>query len=290
MSKNNTNFLQLFKEKKYSLIVSIIEKELPSEKKTSGLLNLSGVCRMLLRKPNDTLEPAINDFRAAFSKETDQNKLIDPLKNFINASVIFFDEENLKNEKFLNKNFFDEIYRLCEKHKNLFEKNLDLMKTMLKVSKRSSGVKNHILNLEKLIKLSSDPDLVAAYSFFNNYLYDWSQADYLKNSKKINDKLITYGKDKLSTLNKSKKRKINLAFISSDLRFKHSVTYFLKSLLLNYDRNLFNIFIYHNHNDYNNDTTKEFEKYVNKTTHIFNLDDIGARIIIPKTGNGISVN
>ena len=122
MGEKKTNFLQLFNEKKYSLIVSIIENKLPLEKKTSGLLNLSGVCRILSRKSSDSIKPAINDFREACLKENDENKLIEPLKNLVNSYAIFFDEEHSKNEKFLTRDFFDEIYKLKEQYKNLFEK------------------------------------------------------------------------------------------------------------------------------------------------------------------------
>ena len=274
MGEKKTNFLQLFNEKKYSLIVSIIENKLPPEKKTSGLLNLSGVCRILSRKSGDSIQSAINDFREACLKENDENKLVEPLKNLVNSYAIFFDEEHSKNEKFLTRDFFDEIYKLKEQYKNLFEKDLKLMKIMLKISRRSSSIKNHILDLKKLSKLSKDPDLVASYNFYNNYLYDWSQADYLENSKKINDRLVSYPKEKLTVLTKKRKEKINLAFISSDLKYKHSVTYFLKSLLIHYDKNLFNIYIYHNHNMVNDDIAKDFENFVSKSVYIFNLKDI----------------
>tara|TARA_B100001173_G_scaffold142126_1_gene123365 strand:+ start:196 stop:1884 length:1689 start_codon:yes stop_codon:yes gene_type:complete len=274
MSDKSTNFLKLFKEKKYSLIVSIIENKIPSEKKTSALLNLSGVCRMLLRKvSSDPVEPAINDFREAYLKETDENKLIQPIRNFINSSVIFFDVEHTTNGKLLNKNFFDEIYKIYELNKNLFEKNLELMKCILKVFRRSLDIKSYIFYLDKFARLTSNLDLNVANIFFNNYLYNWSQTNYLENSKKINDKLTTYPKEKLFDLTTSRKKKINLAFISSDIRAKHSVTYFLRSILINYDKTLFNIFIYHN-NTSDDDTTKEFEKYVHKTVHIFKLKDV----------------
>ena len=274
MSEKSTNFLKLFQEKKYSLIVSIIENNLSSEKKTSELLNLSGVCRMLLRKKSsDLLEPAINDFREAYLKETDQNKLIHPIKNFINSSIIFFDEEHSRNEKLMNKNFFDETYKIYEQNKNLFEKNLELIKCILKVFRRTLDIKTYISYLDKFARLTSNLDLNVANIFFNNYLYNWSQIDYLENSKKINDKLTIYPKEKLFDLTASRKKKINLAFISSDIRAKHSVTYFLRSILINYDKTLFNIFIYHNHTS-DDDTTKEFKKYVNKIIYIFKLKDV----------------
>ena len=48
MSSKTVNFLGLFKEKKYSTIISIIENELTENQRTSGLLNLKGVCRLMI--------------------------------------------------------------------------------------------------------------------------------------------------------------------------------------------------------------------------------------------------
>ena len=50
METKSTNFLKLLQEKKYSLIVSIIENELEEKDKTPSLLNLCGVARMLRGK------------------------------------------------------------------------------------------------------------------------------------------------------------------------------------------------------------------------------------------------
>ena len=63
MSELKVNFLKLLKEKKYSLIVSIIEKKLREDEKTSGILNLCGVSRMLSNKSNASLKLAVNDFK-----------------------------------------------------------------------------------------------------------------------------------------------------------------------------------------------------------------------------------
>ena len=98
METKRTNFLKLLKEKKYSLIVSIIENELEEKDKTPGLLNLCGVSRMLGGKSPAAVKSAIQDFKNSCLKETVTEKLFDPLKNLINASVIHFDNEFRDNE------------------------------------------------------------------------------------------------------------------------------------------------------------------------------------------------
>ena len=289
MSKQTVNFLELFKEKKYSTIISIIEDKLNENQRTPGLLNLKGVCRMMLSKSNDTIKLAIDDFRNSYHKETNKKKSIEQIKNLINASVIFFDNEFTKNENALNGNFFQEINSIYEENKELFENNLDLMKTILKVFKRTSNVKNIIKYLEKIIQLDPDPDAMASYNYFNNYLYDWSQSDFLDNAKKLNDKLSLYNSGELINLKTKKDNKINLGFVSSDIRSKHSVTYFLRSVMSNYNNNSFKIFLYHNHN-VEDDTTKEFENYASKTQRISKLKDQEVINMVRKDGIDIIID
>ena len=289
MSKQTVNFLELFKEKKYSTIISIIEDKLNENQRTPGLLNLKGVCRMMLSKSNDTIKLAIDDFRNSYHKETNKKKSIEQIKNLINASVIFFDNEFTKNENALNGNFFQEINSIYDENKELFENNLDLMKTILKVFRRTSNVKNIIKYLEKIIQLDPDPDAMASYNYFNNYLYDWSQSDFLDNAKKLNGKLSLYNSDELINLKTKKDNKINLGFVSSDIRSKHSVTYFLRSVMSNYNNNSFKIFLYHNHN-VEDDTTKEFENYASKTQRISKLKDQEVINMVRKDGIDIIVD
>ena len=289
MSKQIVNFLELFKEKKYSTIISIIEDKLNENQRTPGLLNLKGVCRMMLSKSNDTIKLAIDDFRNSYHKETNKKKSIEQIKNLINASVIFLDNEFTKNENALNGNFFQEINSIYEENKELFENNLDLMKTILKVFRRTSNVKNIIKYLEKIIQLDPDPDAMASYNYFNNYLYDWSQSDFLDNAKKLNGKLSLYNSDELINLKTKKDNKINLGFVSSDIRSKHSVTYFLRSVMSNYNNNSFKIFLYHNHN-VEDDTTKEFENYASKTQRISKLKDQEVINMVRKDGIDIIVD
>ena len=281
MSKESFNFLDLLKEKKYSEILSIIENGIDKEKLTSGLLNLSGVCRLMLSQSDDSVKLAIDDFRGSILKETEKNKLVDPIKNLINAKVIFFDNQFYKNENFVDSNFFDEIDSIYKKNEELFNESFELTKQMVKIYKRTSNVKKFVNSLKKIIKVDSSENAVASYIYFNNYLYDWSQKDYLENAKKINHKLHKYPSNELLGLKEKKNKKINLGFISSDLKSKHSVTYFLRSVLTNYNKNKFDIYLYHNHNK-KNEITKELEKYVFKTSHISDLKDNEAINLIRK--------
>ena len=272
MSIQTVNFQSLFKEKKYSTIISIIENKITDDQRTSGLLNLKGVCRMMLSNSTESIKLAIDDFSKSYYKETDKSKLEDPIKNLINASVILFDNEFRKNENLLDNNFFEEIISIYNENKSLFENNLHLLRAIFKVFKRSSDIKNVMKHLEKIAQLDPHEDGIASYNLFNNYLNNWSQSDFLFNAKKINAKLFKYSPKELVDLKTKKNRIINLGFISSDIRSNHSVTYFLRSVISVYDNEKFNIQLYHNHNK-DDDVTREFEKYVSKTIHIDKLSD-----------------
>ena len=272
MSIQTVNFQSLFKEKKYSTIISIIENKITEDQRTSGLLNLKGVCRMMLSNSTESIKLAIDDFSKSYYKETDKSKLEDPIKNLINASVILFDNEFRKNENLLDNKFFEEIISIYNENKSLFENNLHLLRAIFKVFKRSSDIKNVMKHLEKIAQLDPHEDGIASYNLFNNYLNNWSQSDFLSNAKKINAKLFKYSPKELVDLKTKKNRIINLGFISSDIRSNHSVTYFLRSVISVYDNEKFNIQLYHNHNK-DDDVTREFEKYVSKTIHIDKLSD-----------------
>jgi predicted O-linked N-acetylglucosamine transferase (SPINDLY family) len=87
--------------------------------------------------------------------------------------------------------------------------------------------------------------------------------------------LPEYSKEKIIPLNKNKNKKIKLAFLSSDLFKSHPVTYFLKTILSNYNSQEFEIFLYHNMKKKDADNTTEIlNKLVFKNCEIFDLSDI----------------
>ena len=162
MSTQTVNFLELFKKKKYSTIISIIDNKLTENQKTAGLLNLKGVCRLMISNSSESVKLAVEDFRKSYHKETDKTKLVEPIKNLINASVILFETEFVKNERFLDEDFFDEINNIYQENKHLFENNLQLLKAIFKVFKRTLDLKNVIKCLEKMTHLDPHGDAFAS--------------------------------------------------------------------------------------------------------------------------------
>ena len=70
---------------------------------------------------------------------------------------------------------------------------------------------------------------------------------------------------------------VKIGFLSADLSGLHPVTYFLKSILSNYDSNKIEVFLYLNHTQTEEDiSTKDLKKLVNKSYEILKLTDIEA--------------
>ena len=100
MHERASDLKKLFDQKKYSEIIEIIDNEIKEEDINSGLINLSGVCKILRDKSRMSLNEAINDFRKAYLREKNTKNSFEALKNLINVSMDLFDfdfKENIKN-------------------------------------------------------------------------------------------------------------------------------------------------------------------------------------------------
>ena len=268
------DFKKLYEEKEYTQIVSIIEK-IDDKDLNSGLINLSGVCKLLFDKSEESLKSAINDFRKAYLREKQKTEhSFNALKNFINASIDLFDIEFRNNEKNLSENNLKEIFLYFEENKEYFKKNESLTRALVRALVRNLDIENAVYYLNEIVdKDSSSIDAWASYIYFNNYLGRWDQNKFLESSKILDQKLITYPSNKLVELKGSDKKKINIGFHTADIRAKHSVTHFLKTILINYDKDKFNINLYLG-NKKEDQTTNEFRSYVNKAINITLMDDI----------------
>ena len=275
MNNNSADLKKLFLEKKYSTIIDIIENNISENDKNSGLLNLLGVCKNLIGYNFDLLKSSQNAFRKAYLKEKNTPNALHALKNFINVSMDIYDLEFRLN-KIQNDEIFQEILEYFKNNKNLFFKNESHAKSIVRVFKRNLDFKNIFYFLERIIKLNNkDINTICSYIYFNNFIKKWGQKDFLENLKILNENLPLYHLDKLNSFSKKNTSKINIGFLSSDIRSNHSVTYFLKSVLLNYDKRKFDIFLYLN-NKKEDETANYFKKYFYKVKNIFDLDDIEA--------------
>lgn len=270
------DFQKLFEEKKYTKILSIIQN-IDKKNLNSGLINLSGVCKILSDKSEVTLKSAIIDFRTAYLKDKKKTEhSFNALKNFINASIDLFDIEFKSNEINLTGNILKEIFLYYNDNRDYFEKNDELTRALVRALVRNVDMEKVIYYLNQIAeKETSSIDALASYIYYQSFIYNWDQKKFLEYSQILDQKLITYPQDKIVKISGSDRKKINIGFHSADIRSRHSVTHFLKTVLVNYDRNKFNISIYDgNKPDKEDSTTRDFKQYVDNMTNIRNLDDI----------------
>ena len=273
MESNKADLKKLFYEKKYSLIIDIIDNRISDKDKNSGLLNLSGVCKFLSNSSKEMLQLARSDFRKAYLLEKNTQDALHALKNFINVSMDIFDIE-FRSGTHSSEKIFDEIFLYFNENKLYFDKNEGHARSIIKVFKRNLDLNNLIKYLKKVIELNDQSlDALCTYIYFNCYKKDWDQKKFLEISKKLNSKLPKYSSEKLVALSKNKNKKINLGFLSADIRSNHCITFFLRTVLTDYDKEKFNIFIYFI-NSKEDETVKEFKKYVSMNRNIYNLKDI----------------
>ncbi len=279
---------KLFEEKKYSEIINIIENKISDQNKNSGQLNMLGVCKLLNDTTKENLNSAKKDFKRAYLQEKNTNDGLLALKNFINVSMDLFDKDfRLGIET--SKEVFDEILLYFDEKKEYFEEKESFIRTIIRVFKRNLDLDNVIFYLKKIIDMNNkDIGAICAYIYFNCYRRNWDQKKFFKFSQILNQNLPLYPSDKLNNITDIKNKKINLAFFSSDIRSRHAVTFFLKTVLIDYDKDKFEIFLYLNNKE--DETTKKFKNYIPKTKNVMNLSDIEAINIIRNDKIDIMIN
>ena len=110
MHERASDLRKLFDQKKYSEIIEIIDNEIKEEDINSGLINLSGVCKILRDKSRMSLNEAINDFRKGYLREKNTKNSFEALKNLINVSMDLFDFDFKENINDFPHEIFDEIF------------------------------------------------------------------------------------------------------------------------------------------------------------------------------------
>ena len=262
---------KLFLEKRYSELIELIEGTTDKDFRTAQLLNVLGASKTLKKSPNKAdLISATENFKEAYLKEKQTKQGLEALANFINVSLnINQHEESLI--------YFKEAEKFCSYNEGLF-------KAISKVYKYLNDVDKTLFFLEKLIKNNNNEvDTWCSYIYFNSFKRNWLQKDFLKNTKLLAQKLPKYPDNNLISINQVKNKKIKLAFLSSDLKQKHSITYFLKTILNNINKEKYEFFLFSNDNINQEDkTTNDFKNLFDEWINIKNLDDVRAINMIRK--------
>ena len=252
-------FKNLFVEKKYQEIINQI-KNLKPEEKTPQILHILGICKVIKDPYNkENLKSAREDFRETFLKESNTNLGIEALSNFINIST-----DLLETKESLN------YYKnLDDSSKN----NLQLLKALSRLYQFSVSTKDRMKILEKILKIN--PKSIndwCSYIYTSNFHSSWDQEKIFSTAKKFISNVPIYNLDNLKLDQNVTNRKIRLAFLSSDIFEGHSITYFLRGLIKNINRNNFEIFAISNSNK--DESKNGYKNLFSEWINISKMDDI----------------
>ena len=257
------NIKKLFFEKKYSDVIILIESNLSDKEKNSEVLNFLGVSKLQKKNSNNfDLLSATEDFKKSYLKEKNTSQSIEGLANFIVCSIESYQYEDAIKYFKETEVSLGYISRLSNLMIRIYEKLNDVDKILYYLEKR---IENKDLQNHTLLR----------YIYYNSFQNKWTQENFLNYSKKIEKTLPTYSKKKLISIHNKKNKKIKLAFLSSDIRKKHPVTKFLKTVVENVNRDKFELLLFSNCKINKEDKTSEaFKVYFDKWINISELNDI----------------
>ena len=275
MNEKSSKISALFSEKKYDELIFFLETEFKN--KSSQILNLLGVSRLFNSRNKKSLMLALSEFKQAYVQEKKTQFGLEALINFINTAVdlhiIQSPVDDMLNDSSTHLNQTNELYDEAE---YFFGYNERLISAIIRVYQQQANLDKILSGYKRLFKHGDlNLNTFSSWIFFNNYKKDWSQKDYFKHTKLLQTYVENFSENKLAKIKEKKGDKIKIGFLSSDILKKHSITYFLKTVLLNYDKDKFEIYLYLDNKIEDNDTN-EFKALVKKTCNISSLNNIDA--------------
>ena len=274
----------LFKKKKYSEIISQITLKIKDEDRNAGLNVLLGISRMSMGlKDKNQVSLAVQDFKKGYLKEQKGVNGLNALTNFVLASSILSDFENTNVD-------FDEIKNFYQLSPKPFRDQRAINIAMSTVYSRLSDYKGMVFHFEKIIKSKKfvAQDL-CNYGYWRCFDKNWTQSKFLEFGKFVNDNLKEYHKNDIVPLSDKRNEKIRVGFLSADINGSHSINYFLKTVLENYDKENFEIILFTNRLK-DKKAAERITNLANKTIDVGKLDSLGAFNAIRKFNLDIMID
>ena len=262
---------ELFKNRQYSKVVFEITSETTEEERSAFLCNMLGLSKNANNNKNkDVLISAIKDFKYGYLKEKNTIHAIDGLANFITTSVFLIDLE--QNHEF----DFTEIFSFYKSSDKFCANHRPINLAMAMVYRRLNHAKKLIFHFKRVIESKKFNAIdLCNYGYWQCFDKSWRQADFFNYGKFLDQNLQVIAQNQLIEISQTSGSKIRLGFLSSDIIQGHSITYFLKTILSNYDKDKFEIILLLN-NPKEDHLTKSFKHLVDKTINISKLNNIDA--------------
>ena len=271
------NIKKLFLEKRFTELVKLVEDKIDRSKQTSKFINIYAISKIFsLGVDTKNLVFVIKEFENSFNLKPLNEDSILAFIYFTNYSLNLSHVEKDKEIQNFCKENFKKAIDFFDKNESSLNKNKKILLLMIRIFQKFSNVNKIIYFLEKII-LNKQDDVInyCSYILYNMYLNYWDQSQFYQNAILINDKIKTQSIQSLIPLNKKKNKKIKVAFLSSDLRNNHAIIYFLKPILDNYDKEIFEIFLFLNMpSELEDESTSELKKIVSKNYNINKLNDV----------------
>ena len=260
-----------FKKKEYSKVVFEITSRTNEDERSSSLCNLLGISRIESnKKDKNTLLLATKDFKQGYLKEKNTIHAIDCLGNYITSSVLLKDlEKDYKSD-------FSDLIKLYESSEEYCLNHRPIHLAMTMVYRRLNNAKKIIFHLDRVIKSKNFNAFdLTNYGYWRCFDKNWKQHDFLNYGQFIDENLKDITENKLVKLTDFSNLRIRIGFLSADIISGHSITYFLKTILSNYDKKKYEIILLLN-NPKEDELTKDFKNLVDETINIWNLDNVSA--------------
>jgi predicted O-linked N-acetylglucosamine transferase (SPINDLY family) len=285
MEEKKAKLKKLFFEKKYNELIFEIQTNIEIKHKNTAIQNLLGACITLRTdgKSKEDLIWASKIFKEAYLSGKKTNDGLFALVNFINTSM------DIKKDFDIEINF-KEIVKFFEEAILFFPLSEKLILAILRVYKYLNNLEMILFYLKGLVKKKNCKiSTICTYILYNCYKENQSQKFFLKQAQLLDERLPKYDEKKLVKINKNKNDKIKIGFLSADIVGKHSITYFLKTILLKYDKKKYEIFLFLN-NIKQDQTTNIFKELVDKSFNIKDLNDIEAINLIRQNNIDIIID
>ena len=271
LQKLEIELQELFKQKQYSKIIFEITSRTTEDERTSSICNLLGISRIESnKKDKDSLLLATKDFKQGYLKEKNTIHAIDCLGNFITSSVLLNDlEKDYKSD-------FSDLIKLYETSEEYCLNHRPIHLGMTMIYRRLNHAKKIIFHLDKVIKSKNFNAFdLCNYGYWNCFAKNWKQSDFFNYGNFIDESLKEIPQNQLVKLSEVSNLKIRIGFLSADIIQGHSITFFLKTILSNYDKKKFEIVLILN-NPKEDQSTKDFKDLVDETINIWNLNNVSA--------------